>query len=80
MAWRLHLKNENYREPPQTCRDYVSRTAALQTAQNLIIRPSLRKTPVLIEGPDGERMEQGAIETWCRGHSGRALPVIARSQ
>jgi hypothetical protein len=78
MAWRLHLKNENYREPPQTCTDYVSRTAALETAHHLIIRPSLRKTPFLIEGPDGERMERGTIEAWCRDHSARSLPMIAR--
>jgi hypothetical protein len=76
MAWRLHLKNENYREPAQTCRDYVSRTEALQTAHNLIIRPGLRKTPVLIEGPDGERMERGAIETWCRDHPQRSMATL----
>jgi hypothetical protein len=78
MVWRLHLKNENYREPPHTCRDYVSQTEALQTAHNLIIRPSLRKTPVLIEGPGGERMERGAIETWCRDHSQGSIAIVAR--
>jgi hypothetical protein len=78
MGWRLHLNTENYREPSQTCRDYVSRTAALETAHNLIIRPSLRKTPVLIEGPDGERMERSAIEAWCRDHSQRSTAITAQ--
>jgi hypothetical protein len=78
MGWKLYLRNESYREPTETRTDYVSLTEALKGAYNLIIHPSLRKKPVLIEGPDGQRMEQDAIEAWCRDHPVRSAPAIER--
>ena len=68
MGWKLQIRNNNFREPTETCTDYVSRNKALEAAYNLIIRPSLRKKPLLIEGPDGQRIEQDAIDAWCQDH------------
>ena len=72
MAWKLHLRNENYRGPAETRAGYVSRTDALKGAYLLIIHPSLGKKPVLIEGPDGQRIDEDAIDAWCREYGAGA--------
>jgi hypothetical protein len=71
MVWRLHAKNESFREAAAKCVMYSTQAEALSAAYNLFIHSSLRKKPVLIEGPDGQRMEQDAIELWCRNHGER---------
>jgi len=68
MVWRLHAKNESFREATATCVTYPSQSEALSAAYNLFIHPSLQKKPILIEGPDGQRIEQDAIEMWCHNH------------
>ena len=68
MPWKLHMRNENFREPRESCVPYSSQGDALRAAYALFIRPSLLKTPFLIEGPDGQQMDRDQIETWCRDH------------
>ena len=68
MEWKLYVRNENFREPVETCTSYSSQADALRGAYTLFVRPSLLKKPFLIEGPDGQRMDREQIETWCRDH------------
>jgi hypothetical protein len=72
MAWKLYTRNENFREPPQTCTTHPSRADALEAAYVLFIYPSLRKTPFLIEGPDGDQIDRAQIEAWCQAHPSNA--------
>ena len=72
MVWRLHTRNENFREAAKTTVTYPTQSEALSAAYTLFIHPSLRKKPVYIEGPDGQRIEQDAIETWCQNYGGRS--------
>ena len=75
MIWKLHLRNENYREPAETSVGYPSRSDALKAAYHLSVHASLCKKPFLIEGPDEQRMERDAIEAWCRDY--RSLTAVA---
>jgi hypothetical protein len=68
MEWKLYVRNENFREPVESCTSHSSQADALRSAYILVLRPSLLKKPFLIEGPDGQRMDREQIETWCRDH------------
>jgi hypothetical protein len=50
MVWRLHTKNESFREAAATCMTYPSQADALSAAYNLFIHPSMQKKPVLTTG------------------------------
>jgi len=39
---------------------------------------NLYKKPILIEGPDGERIEEDAIYSWCREY--RTPDVVAATK
>jgi len=45
MTWKLHCRNDNFREPGESCSTYSSQAEALNSAYELFIHPGLHKTP-----------------------------------
>ncbi len=65
MKWKLWTRNENNRPPDKGFDQFDSKEAALERACD-IIKHQWHVKVLYIEGPNGERIEYAAIETWCK--------------
>jgi len=75
VKWKLYTRDEDRRPPvvgPEI-KQHDLKTDALEEAWQLMYGPTRQPhTKVLyIEGPNGERIEAGEIEAWCKDRAAR---------
>jgi hypothetical protein len=64
MPWNLWTQDEKVTPPIEASMPYETKEAALSAA--CVALKTQRLKVLYIEGPDGERMEEEEIRTWCR--------------
>ncbi len=63
MAWKVYTVRENVRPAVQSYTEYDSKDDAVKAARNELEKPHARYIRVvLIEGPNGERIEKEELE------------------
>jgi hypothetical protein len=65
-SWKLHTLNENVRPPVLSYDQYPSKDDALRAACNELKKPHVKVE--FIEGPDGAKIDEDAVEEYCRSH------------
>jgi hypothetical protein len=63
MAWKVHTMNENVRPTMTSYNEYDSKDDAVKAARQEFRKAHVRV--ILIEGPNGETIENQELETLC---------------